>query len=168
MASRLNLYSPSDVIVSVAGMHTITGYADGTFIRIIKEAKPFEKQRAMDGEVSRIYNDDNVYRVELSIMQSSGSNNVLGMLYNIDLATRIGKFPLFIKDTRGQTSFISATTWIEQPPDVVFSNDLQVWTWTFGCTDATMVYGSNEDTGLLEQALMVGTASLPILKQFLP
>lgn len=168
MASSLNLYSPTDVIVSIAGMHTVTGYADGTFIRILKEAKPFEKQRAMNGEISRIYNDDDVFRVELTIMQSSGTNNILSMLYNVDIATRVGKFPLFIKDGRGQTTFLSATTWIEQLPEVIFSNGLETRTWIFGCTDATIMIGGNEDVGLVEQGLMIGTAALPILKQYLP
>lgn len=168
MASRLNLYSPSDVIVSLAGIHTVTGYADGTFIRITKEAKPFEKARAMNGEVSRIYNDDDVFRVELTIMQSSSSNNYLSMLYNIDTATRIGKFPLFIKDGRGQTTFLSGTTWIEQIPDVTFSNGLETRTWIFGCSDATIMIAGNSDVSLIEQGLAVGASALPILKQFLP
>lgn len=164
----LTTYSPSDVIVSIGGFHTVTGYADGTFVRILKEMKPFDKQRAMDGEISRIYSQDDVFKVELSIMQSSGSNNILSMLYNIDIATRVGKFPMIIKDSRGQTSFVALTAWVEQIPDVTFAKDLQVWTWTFGCTEATLMVGGNEDTGLVEQALMIGTAALPLLKQFMP
>lgn len=168
MADRLNTYSPSDVIVSLAGIHTVTGYADGIFIRIMKEAKPFEKARAMNGEISRIYNDDDVFRVELTLMQSSSSNNYLSMLYNIDAATRIGKFPLFIKDTRGQTQFLSATTWIEQIPDVTFSNGMETRTWVFGCSDAAIMVAGNSAVSTVEEGLMIGTSALPILKQFLP
>lgn len=165
---NLTTYSPSDIVVSLAGMHTVVGYADGTFVRILKEMKPFEKQRSMGGEISRIYSQDDAFKVELSLMQSSGSNNILSMLYNIDIATRVGKFPLIIKDSRGQTNFVALTAWVEQVPDVTFSKNLEVWTWTFGCTEATLMIGGNGDTGLIEDALMIGTASLPLLKQFLP
>lgn len=164
----LNTYSPSDVIVSLAGMHTVTGYADGTFIKIMKASRPFEKTRAMNGEISRIYSKDDTFRVELTLMQSSGSNNVLSMLYNIDTATRVGKFPLFIKDGRGQTTFISATTWIEQLPDVTFGSQLDTRTWIFGCSDATIMIAGNDSVSIVEEALMLGTSALPILKDYLP
>lgn len=164
----LNTYSPSDVIVSIAGMHTVVGYADGTFIRIVKETKPFEKTRAMNGEISRIYSEEDVFRLELTLMQSSSSNNILSMLYNIDKATRVGKFPLFIKDGRGQTTFLAATTWIEQLPEVTFSSTLGTNTWVFGCCDAAIMIAGNSDVGIVESGLMIATATLPILKDYLP
>lgn len=168
MGHSLNTYSPSDVIVSLAGLHTIVGYADGPFIRIVKETKPFEKARAMNGEVSRIYSEEEVFRVEITLMQSSPSNNVLSMLYNIDRASRVGKFPLFIKDTRGQTTFLSATTWIEQIPDVVFGTNLSTYTWVFGCSDAAIMIAGNDDTSVVEQSLMIASSTLPILADYLP
>lgn len=164
----LNTYSPSDVIVSVAGLHTVVGYAGETFIKIIKSARPFEKARAMNGEISRLYTEDSTYRLELTLMQSSPTNNVLSMLYNIDAATRVGKFPLFIKDGRGQTTFLSATTWIEQIPDVTFSGGMEMRTWIFGCADASLNIGGNDETSLVEDALMIGTSLLPVLKEYLP
>lgn len=164
----LNTYSPSDVTVSVAGMHTVVGYAEGTFIKIMKSARPFEKTRAMNGEISRIYTEDDTFRVELTLMQSSASNNILSMLYNIDAATRVGKFPLFIKDGRGQTTFLSATTWVEQLPDVNFGSGMETRTWIFGCADASLMIGGNDDTSGVEDALMIGSALLPVLKNFLP
>lgn len=164
----INTYSPSDVIVSIAGMHTVVGYVEGTFIKIMKTARPFEKTRAMNGEISRIFTTDDTFRVELTLMQSSASNNVLSMLYSIDAATRVGKFPLFIKDTRGQTSFLSATTWVEQLPDVSFGGGLETRTWIFGCADASLMVGGNDDSSLVEDALMIATPLLPVLRSYLP
>jgi hypothetical protein len=164
----ISTYSPQDVLVSLAGVHTVTGYADGTFINIHKEVKPFQKQRSMGGETARIYNKDEGFKVKLTLTQSSGSNNVLSMLYNIDLATRMGKFPLIIKDGSGQTSFIALTTWIEDIPEVTYSGKMETRTWTFGCSDAAIMIGGNEDTGAIESLLMVATASLPLLQQYLP
>ena len=161
-------YSPKDVIVTIGGLHTVTGYADGTFLKITKEMKPFEKQRAMDGEISRIYSEDDGYRMELSIQQSSPTNNTLSMLYNIDIATRIGKFPILVKDTKGSTTFVAGTAWIEQIPDVTFSNQLEIWTWKFGCSDAVLAIGGNASQSVVEEGLYLGTAALPLIKDYLP
>jgi len=162
----LSTYSPSDVSVTLAGMHSVTGYVDGTFIRITKDVKPFTKVRAMDGEQARMYFDDAGYRVELTLMQSSGSNNILSMIYNVDTATHMGKFPLFIKDGRGQTNFLAATAWIEEIPEVTFGSELSERKWVFGCSDVVLTIGGNEDTSLLENTLLVRSSTLPILKQF--
>lgn len=164
----ISTYSPKDVVISIAAMHTVTGYADGTFIKIRKEMKPFEKTRAMDGEISRIYSQDDVYTVELSLMQSSPSHDVLSMLYNVDVATRMGKFPIGIRDFKGRTTFAAATAWIEQIPDVTYSNNLEVWTWKFGCSDVFLAIGGAGDSSVIEDSLLYGTAALPILKDYLP
>lgn len=162
----LNTYSPTDVLVSLAGMHTVTGYSDGTFIEIKKQGKPFETQRAMGGDISRIYHEDKGFEVKLTLMQSSITNNILSMLYNVDLATRMGKFPLIIKDGSGSTTFVSLTTWIEDLPEVKFANTLSTYTWTFGCSDAMISIGGNDSTSAVEDALMLDTAALPLLTQY--
>lgn len=162
----ISTYSPSDVTVTIAGMHSVTGYSSGTFIRITKDIRPFSKVRAMDGEIARMYSEDTGYKVELTLAQSSSTNNILTMLYNIDAATHMGKFPLFIKDGRGQTSFLAATAWIEQTPDVTFGSDLSERTWIFGCSDVVLTIGGNGDTSSIESGLLVASSTLPILKQF--
>lgn len=162
----LSTYSPSDVTITIAGMHSVTGYTDGTFVRITKDMKPFSKTRAMDGEMSRMYFDDAGYKVELTLMQSSSSNNILSMIYNIDTVTHMGKFPLFIKDGRGQTNFLAATAWIEQIPDVEFGVEMSERRWVFGCSDVVLTIGGNEDTSFIEDTLLVASSTLPILKEF--
>ena len=160
------LYSPKDVFISLAGLHTISGYADGTFVRITKDMKPFSKVRAMDGEMARMYNEDEGFRVEITIAQSSTSNNILSSIYNVDAATQMGKFPLLIKDSKGQTSFFAATAWIEMIPEVTFSNQLETRTWTFGCSGAAITIGGNNNTSSFEDGLLIGSAGLSVLKQF--
>lgn len=162
----LSTYSPSDVTITLAGIHAVTGYADGTFVRIKKDIKPFAKVRAMDGEIARQYFDDAGYKVELTLMQSSPTNNILSMLYNVDTVTHMGKIPLFIKDTRGQTSFLAGTAWIEEIPEVTFGAELDTRTWVFGCSDVAMTIGGNEDTSAIEDLLLLGSSTLPLLQNF--
>lgn len=159
-------YSPSDVTVSIAGIHTVGGYVDGTFIRIVKDIKPFETQRAMDGTMERLYHSDDGYRLELTLAQSSPSNNVLSTIHNIDVVTRMLKFPMTVRDAFGQTSFFSATTWIEGIPEVTFSNSMEQRTWVFGCTSAALHIGGNGETSLVEDSIFASAASLSVFKDF--
>lgn len=160
------IYSPSDVIITLAGMHHVTGYANDTFVRITKDVRPFSRVRAMDGELARMYSKDEGYRVELTLAQSSSTNNILTMLHNIDSATHMGKFPLFIKDGKGQTNFLAATAWIEQIPEVTFGSQISNWTWVFGCSGVVLTIGGNGESSAIEQGLLVASSTLPILKQF--
>lgn len=159
-------YSPKDVTVSIAGIHTVSGYVDGTFIRIIKNAKPFETQVAMDGSRQRIYHKDDGYRFELTLAQSSESNNVLSAIHNIDIVTRLAKFPLMMRDGSGSTTFFSATTWIESIPEVTFSNQMEARTWVFGCNDAGLTIAGNAPKDTVNDALLFGTSLLPALQEF--
>jgi hypothetical protein len=159
-------YSPKDVSVTIAGFYQVEGYVDGTFVNIIKDIKPFSVMKSMDGEVARIYRKDESFKVELTLAQSSGANDFLSSLYNIDVATQIGKFPLFIKDGRGTTNFLALTSWIEDIPNVSFSNGIESRTWVLGCTQATLHVGGNVPQSMMEQALSLGTSMLPLLKNF--
>lgn len=166
MAKSILTYSPKDVIVLIGGFYKLEGYAADTFISIRKDAKPFETMRSMDGEQARIYNKDEGYTVNLTLAQSSVSNNVLSAIYNIDAATQMGKFPLLIKDTKGSTTFFAGTAWIETTPDVTFASELSVRTWTIGTSEAGMNIGGNADNNLALDVLGIGTALLPVLKEF--
>jgi len=166
MSAPLLTYSPQEVLVSLAGLHTVGGYVDGTFVKISKNSSPFESQTAMDGQRERLYHHDEGYTLELTLAQSSASNNILSALHNVDLATRKGKFPVIIKDGTGQTSFFSGTSWVQQIPDVTFSNQMEQRTWVIGCADAVLAIGGNGSTSAIEDALLVGSSFLPALKSF--
>ena len=158
------LYSPKDVIILLGGFYPVEGYSSDTFIRIKKDVKPFESMSSMDGETSRIYRKDDGYVVEITLAQSSPTNDILSTLYNIDVATQVGKFPLLIKDTKGTTTFFAATAWIENIPDVSFSGDLTERTWVIGTSEAGLNVGGNAND-LVLQITGLASASLPLLSQ---
>jgi hypothetical protein len=163
MASLLN-YSPSDVTVTVAGLYSVTGYAEGTFIRITKDTQQVTTLRAMDGSMSRVKSPDTGWKVELTLAQSSSGNDILSTLWNVDKVTGMGKFPLFIKDGSGSTMFMAATAWIEEVPDITFSNSMDTRTWRFAATDVIVNLGGNGE-GLAE-TLGLTASVLPILQNF--
>jgi hypothetical protein len=166
MSSSLLLYSPSDVIISIAGIHTVSGLADGTFVNITKDVEPFETERAMDGSIQRVYKHDEGFKLDITLAQSSPSNNVFSALYNIDVGTQLGKFPVFVNDTKGSTKFFALTAWVDRIPSVSFSNQLETRTWTLSCVQAAITVGGNADQSTIEQALDFGVSLLPLFKEF--
>lgn len=156
------LYSPKDVIVLLGGFHPVTGYSSGTFVTIKKDVKPFDSVRAMDGEQARVYRKDQGFTVEITLAQSSTTNDILSSLYNIDVATQAGKFPLLIKDQKGTTTFFAGTAWVEDIPDVTFGGELAERTWVIGTAEAGMNVGGNSNDAALG-ILGLATAALPLL-----
>ncbi|MND61435.1 hypothetical protein D3C80_526940 [compost metagenome] len=164
MAS-LTTYSPKDVTCTIAGICSVEGYADGEFIRISKNENAVSTRRAMDGTQSRVYSPDTGWQLQLTLMQSSTTNDLISALWNVDQVTRMGKFPIFIKDGLGTTMFMAASCWVESPADVVFSNQLETRTWIFACTEVSVNIGGAGNLGI-ESALGLGSAALPLLKTF--
>lgn len=164
MASLLN-YAPNDVTITVAGLYSVTGFAEGTFVRITKDTQQITTTRAMDGTMSRVKSPDTGWKVEVTLAQSSSANDIFSTLWNVDKVTGMGKFPLMIKDGSGSTMFMAATAWIEELPDIVFSNQLETRTWRFGATDVIVNIGGN-DSGDLSSILGLGTSALSVLKTF--
>lgn len=164
MAS-LKHYAPSDVTITIAAFHSVSGYADGTFVSIKKDTQQMGTIRAMDGTMSRIKSPDTGWKVELTLAQTSDTNDVLSILWNADKLTGLGKFPLFIKDGNGSTMFMAASAWVESVPDVVFSNQMETRTWTLSCTDVVANIGGNGGSELLA-GLGIATSALNLLSTF--
>lgn len=165
MAS-VKTYSPKDVVVLLGGFYSVEGYASDTFINIKKDTKPFDAVKAMDGEQARIYRKDDGFTVELTLAQSAEANNILSALYNVDVATQMGKFPLFIKDLKGTTAFFAGTAWVEDIPDASFGSDLTTRTWTLGTADAALNVGGNQEHTSLAAILGLGSSVLPLLSEY--
>lgn len=163
--SSLRNYSPSDVTITVAGLYSVTGYAEGTFVKITKDTQQVTTIRAMDGTMSRIKSPDTGWRIELTLAQSSSANDILSTLWNVDKVTGMGKFPLMVKDGSGSTMFMAATAWIEEVPDIVFSGQMETRTWILRATDVIANIGGNGD-GDLSSILGLTSSVLPILQNF--
>lgn len=164
MSSLLN-YSPSDVSITIAGLYSVTGFAEGTFVKITKDTQQVTTVRAMDGTMSRIKSPDTGWKVEITLAQSSSGNDILSTLWNVDKVTGMGKFPLFIKDGSGSTMFAAGTAWIEDVPDIVFSSQLESRVWRFCATEVLVNIGGNSESGL-SSILGLGASVLPALKTF--
>lgn len=163
MAEIFN-YNPDNVSILLAGIMTVDGLVDGTFISIQKDLMPYKSRTTTDGRVIRIYNNSQSYTIELTLHIGSSANTFLTKLWQLDEITQRAKFPFLMKDGSGSDLFFSATSWIEGLPTLSKSNSVDTRTWRIKCSSAVINYGSNNgESGLLEDLLNIATGALPAL-----
>lgn len=165
MSNTLRHYSPEDITVLLFGVVPLTGFISGTFVNISKDLAPFSSARTSDGQVARLYSNDQTYTVTLTLQNTSEGNEILNKLLLIDEITQRGKFPLLIKDQLGSSIFFSTTSWIEGVPDVGYGQDISERTWTIRSSQAVNYIGGNADAStLIEDLLNTVAAAAPILE----
>ena len=161
-------YCPEEVNVLVAGFIPLSGFVDGTFVNITKDVMPFSSARTADGTVSRLYNNDQTYTIEISLYNGSQTNDILTKLWQLDEITQKGKFPILIKDNSGTDLFFSTSTWIEQLPSMTKSTSVDTRTWVMRSSQAVINYGGNEEvSSLLNDLINAASSALPIVEGIL-
>lgn len=162
--SSLAMYDPTSVLVYLADIVQVEDVMDGTFIQIAKDTQTFTSTTSTDGQVYRKRSSNNNYTVTLTLSSTSKTSRYLQYMLLADQLTSVAKFPLFIKDTGGSTLFHATTCWIEQQPDVTFSQQVVARTWTIKATGCTLVYGDNYgSSSILEDVLGGIISDLPSL-----
>jgi len=150
----LNIYSPKDVSVLIGGVFPLSGYLDGTFLELTKEAQPYSSRNTPDGTTHRVHIKNSNYLIKFSLAQTSDSNNKLGRLHYVDEVTQKGDFPILIKDTLGTSLLFSPKAWIEGVPDQTFSTSVEGRVWTIKATSCVSIIGGNSgDTSDLDNVL---------------
>src|SRR5690625_477709 len=154
-------YSPEDVNVVVGGVYNLSGFTDGSFIRILKDTPTFDTYQSADGVVSRIHSGSNLYTVSLTLHSASQGNQILSYLHAADASSKIAKFPLIIKDSLGTSFFFSATSWVESLPESSYSTDITDRVWSVRCADAHHNVGGNHTrAGAARNILDIGVGML--------
>lgn len=138
-------YCPEEVTFSLAGLETLEGIAEGTFIKCSIDIPPFSHKKFADGSITRVYRGTPTYAIDVTLMNASPSNPILTYLLLADKVTKMAKFPIQIKDNFGTSVFYSASAWIESPPDLNFGIDMEIRTWRFRAVQATVHYGDNTE-----------------------
>jgi len=127
----MKTYDPTEVQINL-GPLTLTGFADGTFIKVARNTtERYKKKVGAKGEVSRSRVTDNSGTVEVTLKHTSPSN---GKMYALDRSP--ATFPLTIIEN-GEAKFVAASTeaWIEKLPDPEFGEEEGNAVWVIGCAD---------------------------------
>ena len=122
-------YDPAQVSLVVGG-NIISGFSDGSMIKVSRDEATFSLKTGADGELARTRNHNRQGKVVVSLMQTSQSNLVLSSLHNIDELTGVPAGSLRLADALGNTVLSGDNCFIEKLADVGYSKDLEIREWT--------------------------------------
>lgn len=140
----LGTYAPSEVSISVAG-HIVSGYTETSFVDIEFSNDRITMEKGADGEVARVINADDSAMITIRLQQTSPSNDVFSLLFDADIISKSGAFPIGVTDNSGNSKFASDAAWFTQLPSVSFSNGIEQREWTIQCGSLKAVHiGGNQ------------------------
>lgn len=134
-------YDAREVQVNCGG-NPASGYADGEFIVVRRDAPLYNKTTGADGEVSRSRNES-AGSVTLTLKQTSPFNDILSAFALADKVNNSGVFPFMLKDLNGTTLVFSESAWIESFPDVNLGKEVSDRQWTIALGKTEWFIGGN-------------------------
>jgi hypothetical protein len=142
---RFATYDPGRQVLVVNGVQ-IQGFAPGTFIKVSRMTPTFSSKAGADGQVVRTKSRDKRGKIEITLLQTSLSNDYLSSLAVTDeqadgASTAVG--PSMVKDLNGTTFATGANTWVVQPADLELAAEAGDRTWTLECDNLQIVVGGS-------------------------
>lgn len=135
-------YDPKEFSVIVGG-HIVGGYDDGTFIKASRNNDAWSVKVGADGEGARAKSNDKSGTLEITLLQTSASNDVLSGFALADELNNGGQVPVLIKDSNGTTVVAAETAWIKKMADVEGSKEVGNRVWILETDSLTMLVGGN-------------------------
>lgn len=139
-------YNPKELTITLGGIpgfaaHTVGGYADGTFVKVTLDQDQFTKVVGADGEVSRTKSNNYSGTIEVTLLQTSDSNDALSAISLLDRASNNGIIPVTVADLRGRTLVFSGATWVKKIADVEGAKEQTNRVWVLDCENVDIFVG---------------------------
>lgn len=139
----LKVYSADQVAATFSGI-LLEAEGDDQFISITKTNDTFTYKEGVNGFGTRSRRLGKLFRVEVTLPQTSEKNALLSLLHKADQETNGSGVGVFgIIDTNGTTVFLSPEAWIVKVPDWSAAAESDVVVWMFDCHDGEMLVGGN-------------------------
>lgn len=124
-------FDPKMVVITF-GTTPISGYAEGTFVRVKRSGDAFTKSKGAGGDVERVNRNQGDFEVGITLQQTAPVNTELSAILAADQVTDAGVFPLTIKDAlTNKVLFFAAEAWIRVDPEWEDGDELNAREWTF-------------------------------------
>lgn len=128
-------YSPKDVVCSWNGI-AIEGFAPDSFLRLQRTSPLVTPVVGAGGEVALTRNADKTGTIEIELMQTSLSNQMLSAIQakqdNMELEEDISS-NFVIYDPSGSVLATGINAWLQELPQIELGRDQNSKTWIFGC-----------------------------------
>lgn len=136
----VNTYSPSDIILTVAG-YQATGWER---INIARRVDSFIPVYGIRGKHTTVPSGDTSATIIVPILQTSQTNDVFSTILGLDEVRGTGRLTLSLKDMSGDSVFSSNEARILGYPEVVFSGGFEYRVWKIYCqSTSTYKVGGN-------------------------
>lgn len=134
-------YSVEDISVSVFGRN-LRGFGDSR-VKIAMSEDAFTYTADTDGNGTRNKNPNQSGTIVLTLKGSSDDNLFLSGLAAADYKTKLGTFPVLVKDNNGTSLYTAAEAWIQKMADAEFAKEVGDREYTIMCHKLIMVNGGN-------------------------
>lgn len=125
----MKTYDPTKVTLSIAGI-PIEGYAPGTFVKVDYDEDTFTKQTGADAQTARTFNANLGGSAEITLQQSSKSNDALAALAALDRLNKTGVGAFLVADKSGTARASAQNCWIKKSAPLERGKELTDTTWT--------------------------------------
>lgn len=130
-------------LVTVAlGTHSVSGFADDSFINIEAVGDGVSSKSGCDGEVARAIDPNEQYTVKITLLQTSVTNAFLQAMHNTDKTNGDGMFPILIKDLKGNFVFSADSAWVTKPAGRTYGKETNNREWELTTGPATLNEGT--------------------------
>ncbi|URY12858.1 hypothetical protein [Shigella phage ESh22] len=128
-------YSPKDVVCSWNGI-AIEGFAPDSFLRLQRTSPLVTPVVGAGGQVALTRNADKTGTIEIELMQTSLSNQMLSAIQakqdDMELEEDISS-NFVIYDPSGSVLATGINAWLQELPQIELGRDQNSKTWIFGC-----------------------------------
>lgn len=138
----LYTYDPREVVVTFRGI-PLTGFADGTFMNLERTEDTFTESTGASGETSRAKSNNRSASLELTLQQTSPSNDVLSIAHSQDEKANAGVGEVLVKDAKGTTLVVSPAAYVKKPPAVEYGKEITGRAWTLFLSECEIFVGGN-------------------------
>ena len=133
-------YDPSQIVIAFRGL-TVQGFADGTFVKVSRNADTFSAKIGANGDTTRVRNRDRTGKVVVTLQAESPSNDDFSAAALLDETTGLGTGPLLVKNLNGTTIYEAQVAWVGKPADGEYAKDATTREWTLECEVLRMYSG---------------------------
>lgn len=145
MAATLSgTYDFSQSVIIVDGI-ILSNFSDGDCVIVRASEDYYTTRVGTDGGVARARNSNRMGEFEFRLLQTSGSNDFLSALINInDLANGGNKsFAISVTDLSGRSGAVATQCWIKTIPEMILGQEISERVWVFTAADLRMFHGGN-------------------------
>lgn len=144
-------YSAGEVSLVISG----TQIAGFDTIQVVTNPELYYMVKGMNGQHTRVRSYDTAATIQITLPQTSFSNDVLSTFLQNDYRRPTGALEIQVKDNSGRYLFNSVSGFIRGYADATFEEDITTRVWVVDCLQSTVYLGSSASQNIFDKGIAV-------------